>query len=279
MTIRRNLGGEVRAARAEDGHHTIELRAITPDVVDDYGSVWMADAFDEALSQRLPVLAWSHDWSDPIGVGVSFKADKGGPLITARLDDFEAVPRARQAYAQTSAVPPTIRDCSVGFSGVTRHAPSEDELKRWPGATEVITKATMDELSLVLAGAVPGAEVVGVRGRGGVRMAGRDDAPISREAAATLIAKTATGELTLSEALNALNALDTLEEGDTDDDTGQSDSEGVADDGDDTGEGETGEGPDEGETGAGEGEGPPAGEADLTELEADIAAALELIES
>jgi HK97 family phage prohead protease len=280
VTIRRNLGGEVRAAKSEDGHHTVTLRAITPDVVDGYGSVWMPDAFDKALAKRLPVLAWSHDWSDPIGVGVSFEADDGGPLVTARLDDFDAVPRARQAYAQVSADPPTIRDCSVGFSDVKRRDPSEDELKRWPGCREVITSATMDELSLVLAGAVPGAEVVGVRSSG-IRMAGVSDAFISREAAATLIAKTATGELTLSEALNGLNALDTLEDGGTDDDApddgdgtdaGQADAEGDTTEPEGEDAAQAGEGDAPGSTG-GEDAGP-----DLSALDADIVAALELID-
>jgi phage head maturation protease len=219
VTIRRNLGGHVRAAKSEDGHHTVELRAITPNVVDDYGSVWMADTFDAALEQRLPVLAWSHDWSDPIGVGLDYQADPGGPLVTCVFDDFESVPRAKQAYSQTrtdiAGKPPTIRDCSVGFSQVKRREPTDEERKQWPGCVEVILEARMDELSLVLAGAVPGAAVVGVRS-GQVRMAGAKDALISREAAGALIAKTATGELTLAEALNALNGLDTLEDAGTD---------------------------------------------------------------
>lgn len=271
MTIRRNLGGEVRAAKNEDGHHTVTMRAITPNVVDDYGSVWMADAFDQSLTQRLPVLAWSHDWSDPIGVGVGFKADPGGPIVTCRLDDFDAVPRARQAYAQTSAQPPTIRDCSVGFSGVTRRDPTEDEMVRWPGCREVIEQATMDELSLVLAGAVPGASVVGVRAGAGIRMAGQADAHISREEAGGLIARVATGELTLSEGLNALNALDTIEDG-TDDAAEQPDVPGEEGGPDpDPATGDEAEPPTEGA----EGDEPEA--ESLTDIEGDIEAALQLV--
>lgn len=242
MTLHRALGGEVRAAGTTDGRHTITLRAITPGVVDDYGSVWMADAFDAELAVRLPVLAWCHDWSDPIGAGLDYMPSDQGPMVTFVFDDFDAVPRARQAYEQTRTdlpdKPPTIRDCSVGFSKVSRREPTDEERTLWPGVREVITRARMDELSLVLAGAVPGATVAGVR------MA-NTDGPVSREAVAKLLAQIATGELTLTAALNALEALDGLDTGD-DDDKGQDDKDGP----------EGADGGDQGAQGSGEGADP-----------------------
>lgn len=207
MQIRRALGGEVRAAAAEDGQHTVTLQAIRPGVVDDYGSLWQPDAFDRSLAERLPTLCWSHDWSDPIGHGLDYQTTDQGPVVRFAFDDFDAVPRARQAFAQTQSG--TIRDCSVGFSKVTRREPTEDELQQYPGVREVILSARMDELSLVLAGAVPGAKVVGVR------MANQD-APVSRESVAKLLAQLATGEFTLTQALNELDELPVL--GQTDDD-------------------------------------------------------------
>lgn len=160
MSEHRTIGGQVRAS----GPRTVTLQAIRPGVVDDYGSVWMPDAFDASLSARLPVLAWSHDWAEPIGAGISYTTGRQGPTVTCRFDDFDAVPRARQAYAQVKSG--TIRDCSVGFSKVQRRDPTPDELERYPGVREVILSARMDELSLVLAGAVPGAEVLAVRSVG-----------------------------------------------------------------------------------------------------------------
>lgn len=232
MQIRRALGGQVRAAVAEDGRHTVTLQAIRPGVVDDYGSVWMADAFDRSLGERLPTLCWSHDWADPIGHGLDYQTTDEGPVVRFAFDDFDAVPRARQAFAQTKSG--TIRDCSVGFSKVERRDPTDDELTQYPGVREVILSARMDELSLVLAGAVPGAQVVGVR------MA-NVDAPVSREAVARLLARLATGEFTLTQALNELEELPTL--GDTDDDTDEPD-----DDTDDETEPETGDDTDDTQT-------------------------------
>jgi HK97 family phage prohead protease len=188
VTEHRTLHGQVRAA----GARTVTLRAITPGVVDDYGSVWNADAFDASLARRLPVLAWSHDWSEPIGVGISYTKGSGGPTITCRFDDFDAVPRARQAYAQVKSG--TIRDCSVGFSQVQRRDPTDAEVAKWPGVREVIERARMDELSLVLAGAVPGAEVLAVRSAAagtpghGVRAGDSLDAAV-REALAVVEAR------------------------------------------------------------------------------------------
>lgn len=194
----RSLGGEVRAATAEDGRHYVTLHAISPGVVDTYGSLWEPDAFDESLARRLPTLVWSHNWADPIGHGLDYQTGPDGPTVRFAFDDFDAVPRARQAFVQTESG--TIRDCSVGFSDVTRRDPTEQERIDYPGVREVITRATMDELSLVLAGAVPGAKVVSVR-------AANADAPVSREAVAQIMARLATGEMTLTGALNALDTL------------------------------------------------------------------------
>jgi HK97 family phage prohead protease len=198
MTTRRSLGGEVRAAISEDGKHFVTLQAVKSGVVDDFGSLWNANAFDETLAQRLPTLVWAHDWSDPIGHGVSFTPGPDGPMVRAVFDNFDAVPRARQAFAQTESG--TIRDCSVGFSEVTRREPTPEELKAFPGVREVIERATMDELSLVLAGAVPGAKVLSVR------MA-NDDALVSREDVGRIMARLATGELSLTQALNEVAGL------------------------------------------------------------------------
>lgn len=188
---RRQATGEIRAATDEGGTPSVTLRAITPGVVDDYGSVWMADCFDEHLAQRLPALVWAHNWSDPIGRGVDFRTSSDGPDVIFEFDDFDAVPQARRAWVQVRSG--TIRDCSVGFMVPTggRREPTSDEQRQWPGVREVITKAELDEVSLVLRGAVPGARVLAVRSG--------DSVPA--DVAGRLLAELAAGSITLEDAL------------------------------------------------------------------------------
>ena len=166
MTETRRLRGV--EWRAEGDGRTVTLKAITPGVVDDYGTVWLPDVFDASLRVSMPTLCWAHDWSEPIGQATDVAADADGtPLITFELDDPEAVPRAKQAQAQMKSG--TIRDCSVGFVRSEWRAPTSDELTQWPGCKEVMVAAALDEVSLVLRGAVPGAKVVALRdGRGSV---------------------------------------------------------------------------------------------------------------
>lgn len=199
---------EVRATdkKGPNGRPVIELRGVVPNVVDDYGSVWLATTFDRRMAERTaadpddtPALCWSHDWADPIGHGIGYTRDAGGPFIEFELDDFDAVPRARQADAQVRSK--TIRDCSVGFFDAKRRAPSPDELVRWPGAVEVIEEADLDEVSLVLRGAVPGAKVAGIRG-----------AKVDLDALVEIAKRKAAGEMTDEEARAAVELLTEAEE-------------------------------------------------------------------
>lgn len=190
-TERRNSIGEIRAVGDDTGTPGVTLRAIRPNVVDDYGSVWMADCFDEALAQRLPALVWAHDWSNPIGRGVDYRTSGDGPDVIFEFDDFDAVPTARRAYVQTKSG--TIRDCSVGFSVPSggRREPTPDEQAKWPGVREVITRAELDEVSLVLRGAVPGAKVLAVR----------SGSMLPADLAGNLLAQLGAGTITLEDAL------------------------------------------------------------------------------
>lgn len=162
MTIKREVRrvAEIRSADI-GGQPGVTLHCIRPGVVDDYGSLWMADTFDDSLALRMPTLCWSHDWGEPLGPPQAFRASADGPEVDFAFSDFDAVPMARRAHAQVSDG--TIEDCSVGFSDVERRDPTDAERKQYPGVKEVITKATLDEVSLVLRGAVPGAKVLAVR--------------------------------------------------------------------------------------------------------------------
>lgn len=188
------------AIRASNGAKPgVTLKTITPNIVDDFGSVFMADAFDASIKARMPVLCWGHDWAEPLGPAKGTrKADDGAPEIDFEFSDFDAVPMARRAHAQVQDG--TILDCSVGFSDTERRPPSEEEKARWPGCTEVITKASLDEVSLVLRGAVPGAKVVSVRS---------GQAQVDLEAVVDLARRVAAGEITQDEAQAAVDLLST----------------------------------------------------------------------
>lgn len=223
MTIEHRAlrAAQIRAV-TENGEHFIDLQIITPNVVDDYGSVWMEDCFDRSLDERMPTLAWAHDWSEPIGRGISWSRQPGeGPVVRFRLDDFDAVPTARRAFAQVSSG--TIDDCSVGFSNTQRRDPTGDEVSRWPGVREIIESADDDEVSLVLRGAVPGAKVVAYR-------SGQRAVTVPIDAVTELARKVNAGEITEDEAHTALELLS------VDDDQGDAEAEGHEDGGDGQGD-------------------------------------------
>lgn len=186
---------ELRAAEI-DGKPGVTLKVITPGVVDDYGTVWTPDVFDEALATRGPVLCWSHDWSEPLGPMAAYRTGSGGPDIDFLFSDFDAVPMARRAHAQVADG--TIVDCSVGFTRAEWRDATESDKQQWPGAREVITKAGLDEVSLVLRGAVPGAKVLAVRSSG---------ATVDVDAVVELARRVTAGELTQEEAQAAIGLL------------------------------------------------------------------------
>lgn len=197
---------EIRAVGdGPNGRPVITVKAITPGVVDDYGSVWMPDTFDADTQARVaadpddtPSLAWAHRWHDPIGHGLTYEPSDAGPALSFELDDFDAVPRAKQADAQVRSK--TIRDCSVGFSDCERRTPTPEDETRWPGCTEVITAARLDEVSLVLRGAVPGAKVLAVRTAG-------SSVEVDEGAVLALAKKVQDGEITKEAAHVALDLL------------------------------------------------------------------------
>jgi len=194
-----------RVASVSDDGRTIEVRAVTYGVVDDFGSVFLPGTFSESLERRLPTFAWGHDWSEPIGRATAWNDSDEGLDLTMRLSDPDAVPRARQAMVQFADG--TIDDVSVGFSGTSRRSPTKDEEKQWFGVREVITSADLDETSAVLRGAVPGAKVLSVR----------SSAEVDLDAVVALAKRVAAGELTAEEAKVAVDLLGGDPEGDGED--------------------------------------------------------------
>lgn len=183
---RGHVRGEVRAV-ADDG--TIELLAVSYGITDDYGTQFQRGTFTESLEQRLPVIAFGHDWSDPIGRATAFREDDDGLYLTARLDIGGAVPRADQAYAQLRSG--TLTDVSVGFMRTS----SEDR-----DGHVMITKAELDEVSVVLRGAVPGAKVLAVR-------SARTGEMVEVDSVVAIAEKVAAGDISQAAADEALRLL------------------------------------------------------------------------
>lgn len=152
--------------------------AVAYNVVDEYTSVFLPGCFDESLQQRMPAICWSHAWNDPVGIVTGWESVAEGLAIVAQLDDPNAVPRARQAWAQLRSG--SMTDLSVGFSHVERRPPTPEELAQFPGCGEIIERAQLDEVSIVLRGAVPGSQVTGTRVGAAASSAGLRGAGLAR---------------------------------------------------------------------------------------------------
>ena len=149
---------------------------------DDFGTTWAKGVANAGLEKRSPVLAFGHSWTDPIGRTTRWWEEDDGLFMEFAFDDPADVPRARQARAQVRSG--TLRDVSIGF---VREAsePNDD-------GTVNITKATIDEVSIVLRGAVSGAQVLAVR----------SGAVVPAAAVAQLAARLVTGDIDIADFLN-----------------------------------------------------------------------------
>jgi HK97 family phage prohead protease len=184
---------QLRVVEEDDGTKTITLLTVRYNVLDSYRTVFLPEVFTESLNTQLPGFCWSHDWADIIGRGTEWADSSEGPIVKMRLDYFSSVPRALQAYDQVKSG--TITDCSVGFSDVEWRPPTKEEEKRWPGVQEIIVRATLDEVSLVLRGAVPGAKVLALRSPSMV---------VPASVASEALARLAAGDIDLLEALQTV---------------------------------------------------------------------------
>lgn len=205
---RRAVGQRAEVRVVGDGSaREFIARVLTYETVDDYGTVWLPGCFAESLATRMPVVAWAHSWQEPIGRYQEIVRDDGEALeLLGKLDDFDAVPRARQAFAQFQSG--TLDQFSVGFTRRTWHeliqgaeVPDVPEAKieawRGGGAWEVMVKADLDEASPVLVGAVPGTNLLAVRAAGQVPL---DDV-------VELARRVKAGEITQDEAQTVLTLL------------------------------------------------------------------------
>lgn len=157
-------------------------------VPDTYRTSWTQGVFTRALAKReqaghsVPVV-WDHDWADPVGRVVSYRDEADGFYADVELDDFEAVPRARQAYAQ-------VRSGTMGQFSFAFVRGEEEEDREHRGVMRQTSVDDVQEFSLVLNGAVPGTGVKAVR-----------SAQVDARTAADLITRVRTGELDITDAL------------------------------------------------------------------------------
>lgn len=179
--------------RVPDEGRTFEAVVMTYGVVDDYNTIFDPGCFTDSLEARLPKITWAHNWSDPIGRYVDYRDNDETLTLIGELDDFDAVPRARQAHAQL--VSGTIDQFSVGFVREETRAGEGDEPTHF-------VRARLDEAALVLIGAVPGTKLLAVRStRAGIEVVRQ----VPEELVLDLGRKIAAGEMTKAEALATLD--------------------------------------------------------------------------
>lgn len=158
---------ETRSAlvtRASKDGRTVEMRALAYNVLDDYRTVFAPGFGAEGLKRWQPTIIWSHDAHEPVGITTASRVTSDAVFLTARLSDPNSVPRAKQAAAQLAER--VIRHVSIGFSDAVRRRPTPAEEQRWPGVEEVLVDGVILECSLLaMVGAVPGADILSVRGR------------------------------------------------------------------------------------------------------------------
>lgn len=148
----RDALGEVRDV--DEGKREA-LVSIPWEVLDTYNTDFERSCFDEYLGQRMPVVCWQHDKKEPIGRAASWQKGSRANDFVLRFSDFDAVPRARQAFAQMRDK--DITDVSFYYDQAKAIAHPNTR-----GAIR-FTKARMPEISPVTVGSIPGAMVTGVR--------------------------------------------------------------------------------------------------------------------
>jgi hypothetical protein len=204
--------------------------AVAYNVVDDYGTIWLPSCFNDGLEARMPTILYGHDWYNldhVLGQGIDYKDTPEGVDVLFEFADPDEVPSARLAMSLTKPPTPVLKDVSVGFD--RQEWRKKDELTPAQlalGAEEAMVSALMDELSIVVRGAVPGAQMRGRRSwliDGKVIVDPDDQAPAepvvppaTREAPTVnvdlvveLAKRKAAGTLTLDEAKAALELMGT----------------------------------------------------------------------
>lgn len=146
---------EIRVVSDAGAPPSFWARVCNYDVPDSYGTEWAPGVFADSFASKLPKCVWGHDWLDPIGRVSEYVDSPDGMDVLVLLDDFDAVPRARQAYSQLQSG--TMDEFSFAFER------QEQEPSPINAGVTRITKAIVSEVSPVLVGSVPGTHTISVR--------------------------------------------------------------------------------------------------------------------
>ena len=262
----------------DDKQGRFQARVMHYDVVDDYRTLFAPGLFRESLEARLPRVVWAHDWAEPLGRYIDYDDTATHLDLIGEFDDFDDVPRARQAYAQLKSG--TIDEFSVGFMPL-----DGEEIQRDGDYYFRFTRARLDEVSLVLAGAVPNTQLLAVRSQE-MSVVRSPVLTVPQDFAAQTILDLHSGKLDIADALQQIKTVAVMEETETetetDTDTEETTDEAVTEDGSDSdnaGTDSSGEpdGDDSGSDGGAGGEGDESGSG-LTEEELDFSDLLDVDE-
>ena len=171
-------------------------KLVAYDVPDTYRTSWTKGVFANALETRaagghsIPVV-WDHNWADPVGRVVAYRDASDGFYGDVEFDDLDAVPRAKQAYAQ-------VRSGTMGQFSFAFVRGEEEEDPQHRGVMRQTSVQAVQEFSIVLNGSVPGTGVKSVRSA--------QPGTIDAAAAGELIRKLSAGEMDLTDALVELRS-------------------------------------------------------------------------
>lgn len=175
--------GEIRSINEQN--KTADVRVVSYNIADSYGSVWEPGVFDESLRSKLPSACWGHERTSIFGSVREYDSTPTHLDATLGFADFGDVPLARMAYSLMKDQ--HVKDTSFAFArypGGWRDERNDTSYKpTLPGESERLSRARLDEVSVVLTGAVPGSQVLNVRG--------------------TLLDDVRAGRMTVSDALKA----------------------------------------------------------------------------
>lgn len=147
-----DLQGEVHDI--DDQHHTVAVD-FPHEQLDAYRTDFAPQCFDEYLAKQLPVMLVEHDRNKLIGHGIGHENGQRSRRLIGQFSDFDAVPLAKQYYAQ-------IRDGDIpGWSYHFRNA----KAVRHPTAKGGLRfiKADMPEFGPTVFPAIPGTKTAGLR--------------------------------------------------------------------------------------------------------------------
>lgn len=155
MTVEQRYAPILEVRETESGGHEADLRIVTYNVRDSYGTSWNPEVFKRSIDEGPISSVWAHESNRPIGVVTRAKDSPDHLDAVLEFLDFDSCPDARMAYEAMKKK--AYRGVSFGFE--RRADQNDSEI----ADTVRIMDADLIEVSPVLRAAVPGAKVLAVR--------------------------------------------------------------------------------------------------------------------